>query len=415
MGRILASMFVPRMIATGAFGANQFAYMPERGARDALAHLVLAWIAAFGRKCKVAVYCSDVSGAFDKVKAERLLRKLRARGIDEQILRVLASWLSVRDAFVTVGGQQSRPMKIQDMVFQGTVLGPPLWNIFYADAASAIRIFEFMEIIFADDLNAFKCFKSRTPNDAIRLDMRQCQSELHKWGRANQVTFDASKESMHVLAREGGEGSNFKLLGVVFDHALSMKDAIHELVADASWKIASILRTTRFFTDGELVNLYKSKLLSFSDHRTAAIYHACDTTLAPLNRFQERFLSELGISPEDALFHFHLAPLACRRDMAMLGVLHRCALGRGPAHFKDFFQLASLEAPRTRFGSRQHNRQLVDIRNRAFLEIERRNALGLIWVYNHLPGHIVDESSVKCFQSKLQSLLRERVLSGCDD
>ena len=121
---------------------------------------------------------------------------------------------------------------------------------------------------------------------------------------------------MHVLAREGGEGSNLKLLGVVFDHALSMKDAIHELVADASWKIASILRTTRFFTDGELVNLYKSKLLSFLEYRTAAIYHACDTTLAPLNRFQERFLSELGISPADALFHFHPIGVHARHGKA---------------------------------------------------------------------------------------------------
>ena len=72
-------------------------------------------------------------------------------------------------------------------------------------------------------------------------------------------------------------------------------------VTDAAWKIASIVRSARFFTDGELVNLYKSQLLSYFECRTAAIYHACDTVLAPLNQFQNRFLRELGISVENAL------------------------------------------------------------------------------------------------------------------
>ena len=39
--RVIASLFVPQLILTGAFGRNQFAYMPERGARDALAQLAL--------------------------------------------------------------------------------------------------------------------------------------------------------------------------------------------------------------------------------------------------------------------------------------------------------------------------------------------------------------------------------------
>ena len=129
---------------------------------------------------------------------------------------------------------------------------------------------------------------------------------------------------------------NVRLLGVPFDHALSVRDAVVEMVTDAAWKIASIVRSARFFTDGELVNLYKSQLLSYFEYRTAAIYHACDTVLAPLNQFQNRFLRELGISVEDALFHFNLAPLQSRRDMAMLGLLHRTALGKGPEHFQAF-------------------------------------------------------------------------------
>ena len=194
-----------------------------------------------------------------------------------------------------------------------------------------------------------------------------------------------------------------------------MRDAVCEIVSDASWKVASIIRTARFFTDSELVNMYKSQLLSYLEYRTAAIYHACNSILAPLDKFQDRFLNEPRISAEDALFHFNLAPLKCRRDMAMLGVLHRTALGKGPVHFQQFFQLSTADRICTRSGSVRHNRQLVDIRNRHFLEMERRSALGLIWVYNRVPGEIIRYDTVKEFQKSLQQLLKERLVAGCAD
>ena len=47
------------------------------------------------------------------------------------------------------------------MVFQGTVWGPMLWNVFYEDASKAIRSKAFTEIVFADDLNAFRKYDSK--------------------------------------------------------------------------------------------------------------------------------------------------------------------------------------------------------------------------------------------------------------
>ena len=112
-------------------------------------------------------------------------------------------------------------------------------------------------------------------------DLKNCQCEVHNWGKANQVSFDASKESMYILALKNGEGPNFRLLGVPFDNELRMNDAIAEIVGSATWKMGAILRTARYFNDAELIHLYKSKLLSFLEYRTAAIYHACNTTLLP--------------------------------------------------------------------------------------------------------------------------------------
>ena len=78
--------------------------MRNRGYRDALAFTVFSWIWALGIGKRIALYCSDVSGAFDRVSADRLLAKLKARGVHEKILAVLASWLDTRSARVCVDG-----------------------------------------------------------------------------------------------------------------------------------------------------------------------------------------------------------------------------------------------------------------------------------------------------------------------
>lgn len=261
---------------------------------------------------------------------------------------------------------------------------------------------------------------SSTPDDTIRADLRKCQEKLHTWGRAHQVEFDASKESEHILATCGrGVGKNFKLLGAVFDVGLIMADCISDLVSSCSWKIASILRTRRYFPISDLISIYKTKILSFIEARTPAIYHACSTHLQKLDAVQTRFLRDLGLSEKQALINFNLAPLSTRRDVAMMGLIHRTVLGKGPPHFREFFRPAppGRERQQTRRSCLRHNQQLQQIQNNArpYLEIMKRSALGLASVYNLLPQCFVDAETVSKFQSKLQALVKHRAQTGADD
>ena len=72
------------------------------------------------------------------------------------------------------------------------------------------------EVVFADDLNAYKVVSSSTTLDLAMESLGNVQKELHRWGAANQVSFDPGKESKHVLPRSDSYGQDFKLLGVVF-------------------------------------------------------------------------------------------------------------------------------------------------------------------------------------------------------
>ena len=98
-------------------GTEQFAYLKEHGSRDVLALCVSDWITAFVHFCKISLYCSDVAGAFDRVKTSRLITKLINLGFHPDLVRVLASWLHMRKAAVLVSGICSEEFALEDMVF----------------------------------------------------------------------------------------------------------------------------------------------------------------------------------------------------------------------------------------------------------------------------------------------------------
>ena len=82
-----------------------------------------------------------------------------------------------------------------DMVFQGSVLGPPLWNIFHADFARSVQKKTFTESIFANDLNCFKNFAKVIGREYILRQIQDCQKKVHVWGHANKVSFDFAKKT----------------------------------------------------------------------------------------------------------------------------------------------------------------------------------------------------------------------------
>lgn len=344
-----------------------------------------------------------MAGAFDRVRLERIVAKLKSKGLHPQIIAVLASWLRQRIANVVVGGISSDEMPLLNMVYQGTVTGPMLWNVFFEDARRAINEWFYTEVVYADDLNAYRIFSSTVSNDIIKKTIDSCQHELHEWGAANQVSFDASKESQHILSMTDPWGGSFKLLGVTFDVELTMTEAVSEIVTEAGWKLRTLLRTKRFYTDADLITLYKAHLLSFLEYRTPAVYHATRAVLHRLDAVHTRFLNDVGVSELTALIVFRLAPLATRRDIAMLGLVHRAVLGKGPPQLADLFR---------RRGTQLRPGSLHDPRHDCKAPVIKRSAYGLAAVYNMLPHPVLAMRTVSSFQRRLQDMVTEHAKIG---
>jgi len=313
-------------------------------------------------------------------------------------------------ALVVVNGAYSKNLVLTNMVYQGTVLGPPLWNSYFADARLVAEAEGLDDTFFADDLNLFRAFPTSTANDLITNSLEEGQAAVHTWGVKNQVQFDAGKESFHILHRRRPKGESFKIMGILWDTKLTMLAECQEVAARAGWKLKTLLRTRRFYTTSELVILYKSHVLPVLEFPTPAVFHAASSVFELLDKVQGRFLCEVGLTPEDVLLFFHLAPSCCRRDMAALGLIHRAALGLGPPHFlKWFFPCGRTATYQTRLQTMKHNKQLHEHTRGCHTELLKRSLLGQVVVYNKLPQAVVDASTVKVFQRRLQATLKQNM------
>ncbi len=412
--RVLGPHFQRHLEQSGAFGDRQFAYSKGKGYGDALALSLLTWLLALEHGFLVALYCSDVSGAFDRVCSRRLGAKLATLKLNPRIHRILLSWLTPRISQVVVGGARSRARPLRDSVFQGTVWGPPLWNCYYEDSSKAVAKHGFTDIVFADDLNCTKVVDSALSNEQVMEEVKKCQTEVHAWGQGNRVIFDEGKESFHILHRTRGQGGNFTILGTEFDVALYMHDAAHKVSTEAGWRLKTLLRTRRYHNLREMVNLYKAQILSYIESRTVGLHHAAPTTLLCIDRVQRRFLREMRLTEREALADWNLAPLPCRRAIAMLGLLYRIAMRQAPTPLCELFQ----REDRVRTGHattrgfvRRHPLQLREATAMGgHTETFRRSLFGLVTVWNMVPKSVVLSGSIHSFQRGLQDAVRRRAL-----
>lgn len=89
MERLIGKLFLPQLVASRGFGPRQFTYTPERGYKDALIVCVGKWILMLSERKRVAIYCSDVAGAVDRVSSVLLMHALASKGLHSPILKVV--------------------------------------------------------------------------------------------------------------------------------------------------------------------------------------------------------------------------------------------------------------------------------------------------------------------------------------
>ena len=120
---------------------------------------------------------------------------------------------------------------------------------------------------------------------------------------------------------------------------------------------------------------------------------------------------ELDISESEAFINNNFAPLNLRRDIGMLGFLHKRVLGQVHPCFFDILPFRQHMHPGNH--TKQLDAQPSPIHFQQMLW--RRSIFGLVSVYNQFPQHVIDLPAVKEFQSCLTSFAKQRCSSRVDN
>ena len=246
-------------------------------------------------------------------------------------------------------------------------------------------------------------------NTYVLRSLELTRDEVYSWGRSNRVAFDASKEYMGVIHPLHAEGSSFKFLGCLFDTKLAMQEAIESLISRMKSKLRALLKSRGIFIQCDLIMQYKIHIWSLQEYHVAAMFHAPRGLLAKLDAVQSSFLRQIGMTEEVALLSHTFAPPCVRRQIGILGCMHKSNLGL--CHDKMRMLFAEGEPSPHHHGRQIANYDACCTHRRGLFE---RSVFSFIRRYNVLPEHIVAHDSVETFQSALMQLVKFRCAAGLD-
>ena len=117
----------------GLFGDWMFAFRANRSTTNELLTLFDTLLEAKENKKEVALLLYDLSAAFDTVKPQVLLDKLKIYGFNQLSLSWIDSYLSNRRQAVRIGKHTSQEVELTLGTPQGSRLSPLLFSIIFAD------------------------------------------------------------------------------------------------------------------------------------------------------------------------------------------------------------------------------------------------------------------------------------------
>ena len=204
---------------------------------------------------------TDLSKAFDCPDHELLIARLNAYGFSLTAPKLIHNCLSNRKQRIKVNSSYSSWHEIIFGVTQGSILGPPLFNIFLVNFFFIVENIDMAS--YTDDNTPY--ISANNINEVILFFLEKATDTLFKWFSDNVMKNSADKCHLLVSTNNAinikietidiNNSTCEKLLGVKFNYKLTFDDYISELYKKASRKIHASARVTSY------MNIAKKRIL----------------------------------------------------------------------------------------------------------------------------------------------------------
>jgi hypothetical protein len=241
----------------------------------------------------------DVKGAYNGVFKDRLLQRLKARGIPKKLVRWIDAFCSNRTATITVNGYTSGLRELpQAGLPQGSPLSPILFLFFNADLVQSRIDSNGGSIAFVDDYSAWVTGATAEENrDGIQAIIDRALA----WERRSGATFECDKTTIVHFTRVIDRTSRIpftikgdvikpkrkaKILGVIMDAKLRFKKHMAE-AATRGLAAAMCLRRLKMLSPQTARQLFAATVAPTMDYASVVwSYARGERELSWFNRAQ---------------------------------------------------------------------------------------------------------------------------------
>lgn len=346
---------------------------------------------------QVDVIYLDIAKAFDRVPHRLLIQKLVAYGFTQASAAFMSSYLRDRAYQVKLNGATSRRVQPTSGVGQGSVLGPPLFLIFFNDVLSEISSDVWA---FADDIKVVKNID--TVDDVVQL--QQDVERVNKWCGRNGLALNTQKSRMMSFTRKklpivaqysiDGEEvvrvTEMRDLGVTMDSKLSFDVHVDNVVKKAAKMMGFVMRLCKpFHMLKPIVSLFNQLVRPSLEYCSTAwnpYYVQYSDRLEAIQHAFTRYLYRKFHYPYEPyntrLQRLGMCSLLDRREVADMLFLHKlvhsnikCSLSneicyRFPTHGIREVELFHLPKCRTNLGKASPMYRMCATYNKSFSDFD---------------------------------------------
>ena len=246
------------------------AFRKDYNTQSILLKAVEDWRKALDEGKYVGVILMDLSKAFNVIPHGLLLAKLHAYGCDENVLKLMLSYLTDRKQRTKIGTSRSDWKTLTKGLPQGSLLGPPMFNIFMNDMFLILEMCE--DYNYADD-NTISDAKD-TP-DELKSSLEHDAKNVTDWYDENGMKANTDKYQGITFGGKPDRPMSFtvkgitveckdevKLLGVHIDSGLTFSKQISVICQKAGQQTGAIMRLSTIIGMEVKLSIYRAFILS---------------------------------------------------------------------------------------------------------------------------------------------------------